>query len=229
MNYEIIKDKNLFLKFIDFLPKLENGECFYIQALARRKYWPELPRDVVALKRFTVTNKDWLFDKVKQLECELGSYKSNGVGIDSSALCLYIMPNPRSLEQAAKKTLIKLAELITKPYANYNPHQECLSMIQQSCSRKIFFDLDMDTKQSPQDFLLFAEPHVNRNALTIVKTKNGFHVLVEVAKIEQPFVKTWYKNLTKFEGCDITGDCLLNMVGCVQGTTFPTFYDSHSS
>ena len=84
MNYTIIKDETLLHNFIQWLPDLEAHETYYVALFARSKYSKTLATnlsgDKAQLKRFT-SNKELLFDKIKQLECEVGAYKLKGITI----------------------------------------------------------------------------------------------------------------------------------------------------
>ena len=222
MNYQIIKDEKLLLNFIDWLPALEKNETYYICLFARNKYCKEIKADKAQLKRFTST-KEFLLEKIKQLECVIGSYKQQHQSIPQEALALYINPNPRSLEKATKNALVKFAELITKEYTGYNPHQEVMSEIQKTHSRKIFFDLDFDNVEVDLVVRQVKEC-INMDCVNILKTKNGFHLLIELSKLDKRFEKTWYNEICAIEGCDVRGDNLIPVVGCTQGEFVPYFY-----
>lgn len=224
MNYQIVKDEPKLRDFIDWLPDLSKKETYYVTLLARSKYCKgtqKLSSDKQQLKRFT-SNKERLFEKIKQLECEYGAYKQQGVDIPQDALALYINPNPRDLEKAAKASLIRFAELITKEYNGYNPHQEVMSEIQKTCGRKVFFDLDFDHVDY-DTVMSRVRQIINVDCIKSLKTHGGFHLLVELAKIDSQFEKTWYKNITSIEGIDVRGDNMIPVAGCTQGDFVPYF------
>lgn len=228
MNYKIIQNENKFREFIEWLPELENGEVFYCSLFARKKYCKnnEIKLDKAQLRRFTTT-KEWLYDKVKQLECEIGSYKSHSISIPQEALALYITVNPRSLIKATKNSLIKFAHLITKDYDGYNPHAEVMSEIQTAGNRKIYMDLDFDGEFNYSDlYNSIDETKINKDCLTFVKTRGGYHILVKLDDIKNEYKKTWYQHLTSLKGCDMRGtESLLPVIGCCQGDYIPYFDD----
>jgi len=222
-NYKIIQDEESFRNFIDWLPELENGETYYCCLFARKKYCKELRSDKSQLKRFTA-DKKYLYRKIKQLECEIGSYtQGEGVTIPQEALALYITPNPRSFEKATKNALIKFANLVTADYNGYNPHQEVMSALQTSHSRKVFLDFDFDDVGYHEIRHEIFEV-INPDAFHVVNTRGGFHLLVELSKIEEKYLKSWYQGVTSLRGCDVRGDNLLPVVGCCQGNYTPKFY-----
>ena len=227
MNYKIIINEEILRGFIDWLPELNKNETYYVCLFARSKYTEgenKVGADKAQLKRFT-SDKKYLFDKIKQLECEIGCYKQKGNPVPQEALALYINPNPRSLEKATKNSLIRFAELITKEYDGYNPHQEVMSEIQKTHSRKNFFDIDFDHVE-PEDVLKQAGDFVNPDCLTVLKTRGGFHLLVELGKLGKEYEKTWYQKIVSVSGCDIRGDNLIPVPGCTQGGFVPYFLQS---
>jgi hypothetical protein len=223
MNYKIIADEAILIDFINWLPELKNNECYYVTLFARNKYAKdsELKSDKQQLKRLT-SNKEFLFDKIKQMECEIGSYKQKGLPIPQEALALYITLNPRNYEVAARESAIDLVRLITNEYNGYNPHQVVLTNIQKACGTKKYFDIDFDNVEIDAVKSVIEES-INNDSLTYLKTRGGFHLLIELDKIKNEYKKSWYKNITSMEGVDVRGDNLIPVPGCFQGMFIPHF------
>jgi len=219
INYQIIKDEQKFREFINWLPELKSDETYYLSLLARNKYNKNLPKDKIQLKRVT-SNKEMMFDKVKQMECELGSYQYKGHTIPENTICLYITPNPRSQTKAAKKLVKTLLDLVLNDYNGYNIQAEALSALQVSSSRTVYMDFDFD-HISIDEIKPMLNGIINKEAITFVKTYGGFHLLVEVQKISKEYFKTYYNAISKLPNCDVRGDNLLPVPGCTQGDKIP--------
>ena len=52
-------------------------------------------------------------------------------------------------------------------------------------------------------------------------TRGGFHLMIELAKIDKRFEKTWYKNMNEMDGIDIKGDNMIPIPGTYQGGFTP--------
>ncbi len=219
MNYKIINNENNLRNFINFLPELQSHEMYYVSLFARKKYAPEILKDDKSqLKRFT-SNKQFLFSKIKQLECEIGSYiAKNDTPIPQESLAVYISINPRDMIKATKDSLKEFVNKITENYNGYNPHQLVLSNIQTACSRKVYFEFDFDNVDLNSTLeQIKSDAKINMDCLRTVITRGGFHLLVEIEKIEKQYTKTWYNSISKLEGVDVCGDKLIPIPGCLQG------------
>lgn len=224
MNYSIIKDKDKFREFIEWLPDTPEGMTFYCALFARKKYCADvkyIKTDKAQCARI-LSKKSDLFNKVRRLECPLGSYEVKGTVIPQEALALYISVNPRDMKLASKNSLIKLAQLVTQEYNGFNPVAEVMSEVHRARGKKLYYDIDFDnvdfetTRDTIKNFL-------NEDCLTFIKTKNGFHCLIELKKINPQFNKTWHRNVSVIEGADVCGDNLINVVGCCQSDFVPHF------
>lgn len=233
MNYKIINDEGLLRDFIQWLPNLEDSEQYYLCLFARNKYCKELTHiksDKSQLKRFTST-KERMFDKIKQLECEVGSYKQykkgeQSISIPQEALALYINPNPRSMWKATMNTAKKMLDCITNDNKLVNPQAEAMSEIQKAKSRTCYIDFDIDEKPENIGYTIrdiLNQDIINTEALTVLRTRGGAHLLVDPDKVVKNYRARFYTGLAKF--ADQTGDNMIPVVGCTQGGFTPHFQD----
>ena len=109
----------------------------------------------------------------------------------------------------------------------YNIHAEAMSAIQKCKSRACFIDFDIDFPEDKKINLTELKPFIEENVGTkgvhYLRTRGGYHVLVEPSKIDKQFEKTWYKNMIKHPYVDIKGDAMIPVVGCTQGNFIPHF------
>lgn len=220
MHYKIIHNEEILVNFIDWLPDLGENEKFYCTLLSRKKYAEEwnMKSDKGQLKRF-LTNKERMYNKIEQLETKLGTYKLFGEEVEENSLALYINPNPRDLHKASYNGILELTKLLRDQKRSYNPHAEMLSCIQRSVGNKVYLDFDIDYKPFDPSSL---KPFINMDCVTILETRGGYHILVEVKKIENEYKSKFYEGI-KSLNVDQVGDQLIPIPGCTQGGFVPKF------
>jgi hypothetical protein len=220
-NYQIITDENALREFIDFLPNLNEQEKYYCCLFARSKYCKELTHiksDKAQLKRF-VSDKERLFDKIAQLEIPIGRYKQKQNSVPQEALALYITINPRNMYKATINTMVKLAQSIRDQNVLMNPHQEALSEIQRTKSRTCYIDFDIDNKMPLKELRETIQCYINQEAINIIETRGGYHVLINPVLVRDEFKNTFYQNLSKLS--DQSGDQMIPVPGTYQGGFTP--------
>lgn len=235
MNYQIISEEQKLREFIEWLPELSHDETFYLCLFARSKYCKGIAHvrsDKAQLKRFT-SNKERLFNKIRQLECPLGAHTMKEVGtnrqvdVPQEALALYITINPRSFIRANTNSVKKLLDLALQPYNGFHPYQEVMSEIQKAKSKTRFvsFDFDID-KSNWSEVAAQLKVSINKEALTVVETRGGFHVIVRVDAIEPELHSYWYTRMCNLLAAyssdqDNAGDIMLPVPGTYQGGFTP--------
>ncbi len=232
MTYKVVKDEKLLRDFIEWLPDLKENEKYYFCLFARNKYCKELSHiksDKAQLKRF-VTDKERMFQKIKQLEIPLGYYMQREFPVPESALALYMTVNPRNMFKATINTMVKLAQSIRDQNVNMSAHQEALSEIQKAKSRTCYIDFDIDYPDTVTDHTVETArimeevgKNVNIDSVTWLKTRGGMHALIDPNKVEQQYKNTFYMGMKKMSGCDQSGDQMIPVPGCTQGMFIPHF------
>jgi hypothetical protein len=244
MNYTLITDYDILEQFVEWLPELKFNETFYCSLFARSKYVnekdPETQRvikhiktDKQQLKRFTAT-KERLIHKIKQCEVEFGSYlqytysspdrkgEVKTTVIPQECLAIYINPNPRDLHKATIGGVKKLVDLATRKYEGHNPQAEVMSEIQKARGTKHYMDFDVDGI-SFEEISEQVYSFINPEAVHVLRTRGGFHLLVEFSKIQEKYLKKWYQGINSIEHVDICGDNMIPIPGTYQGGFTPKF------
>ena len=251
-HHRIIRDEQLLLDFIEWLPELQTNERFFLCLQARKKYMPSLKcSDKTQLKRF-VSTKRTLLDKIRQLECPVGCYTTHeGLVIPDEAMALYITLNPRDMRKAAFASIAGLAEMLRKQESqvdmDVNPHSEVLSHIHKAKARTVFVHFDIDVAIGSDVDVSVYDAHLNnisnarkcnltteeihrrvvgivgKDAVTIIQTRGGCHVLIRPEKVVCE-TKNWHPIVARELKSDQVGDLMLPVPGCCQGGFVPHFY-----
>ncbi len=235
LTHHIICDQFALKEFVDWLPELQPNEKYFLCLQARKKYMPSLKSsDKTQLKRF-VSSKKNLIEKIHQLECPVGCYKTKeGEIITDEGIALYITLNPRNMLDATYSSIKSLVDLLHHKQPNYdlNPHNEVLSCIHKSKSRTVYVHFDIDRpvdvtlevhQNELKEIWTYAKEVVGESAVTLIETRGGCHLLVEVSKVISTS-KNWHKKLIDRIKCDQIGDLMIPVVGCNQGGFTPKFW-----
>ena len=234
--YRIVRDYKELEKFVDSLPDLGENYKYYISLFARKKYGGTvgLTSDKCQLKRCVAT-KDRIIQKLKQMEIPVGAYTFQGksgedeVVVRQQSLVVYISANPRDMHKAAGATAKKLVTQIVDGQPVKNPQAEALSQIQ-THGKKIYFNVDLDftgEDEIPERIIkIWLRNKVNEGAYKLVRTRGGYHILVELEKLDKSYQKTWYNRLQENEHLPMeidlkNGDGMLPIPGCVQSEFTP--------
>jgi hypothetical protein len=227
MNYNVINDEQALRAFVAWLPETEAHEQYYYCLFSRRKYSVSgiLKSDSLQLKR-GVCSKERLVERLRQLEVPAGAYRHKDEPVSQECLAVYITVNPRDMKKAAVNTMVALAHGIRDNQPLLSPHKEALSEIQKAKSRTCYIDFDVDC--DTEDVARLQETiagYVNADAVTSIRTRGGFHCLVDPAKVAEHFKKTFYQNIAKLPEVDKSGDQLVPIPGCCQGGFTPYFME----
>lgn len=227
MNHRIIRDEDVLRHFVDWLPDLEDHECFYLCWQARKKYDSVLKSsDRTQLRRFTATKKN-LIQKIKEIQVEVGTFttKDGSHVIQDESAALYITPNPRDQRVAAVKLLGKMGHALHRQGETWiNLESLVLTEIHKAKSRSSYVIFDFDSHRPHiRDGVESVFPDLQ--AVTFLRTKGGFHVLVDVVKAKAlgTLHKDWFQRISLIADCDQKGDLMIPVPGSCQGGFVPWF------
>ncbi len=234
MNYEIIKNPEELKAFIEWLPELTGRDKYYVALFARNKYngTPGLKADKQQLKRF-LSDKKRLYNKIQQLEVKKGLYLAGDIEINEESLALYISPNPRDMLKATGEFKFQLAEAEKDGKIIDNVSDFGMSVIQNTSKKgRGDWDLDLTKLGLLVDRGIMLESIketlseiINLDAVAILETHGGFHLLIDAKLVSSEFQKTWHQKVcmlgNKFYKIEKTKSDLIPVPGCIQGGRYP--------
>lgn len=222
-HYKIITDYIVLTKFIESLPELMPHEVYYFCLFGRHKYDKAFPntRDSGQLARLIARDKSEFLNKLQRLETPLGSYARNGIAASQEAIAVYMAMNPRSLIKANQALLVELAKRFAAGETDFNPITLANTEIHRATDRKFIVDFDFDDVE-PAEHLPQIQAALPDGSYRILKTRGGFHLLVELDKVNG--LRTWHKTIAGLPKCDVRGSNTLTPIpGCTQGGFTPHF------
>lgn len=229
-HYQIVTNEKILDDFIETLPNTSENEVFYLCLFGRHKYCPTWKnmKDHNQLARF-LARKSQIKEKIRRLECPLGSFTRDGVPAPQECLVLYIGLNPRSLARANRNLLVELAKRVADGQTGFNPVTLAHTEVHKAVGQKTFltFDYDSISEAELPQYTSTIKTILPDGSYRLLITRGGFHLIVELAKVKG--LKTnWYKDLAEHPNCDVKGtECLTPVPGCYQGGFTPHFVPNH--
>jgi hypothetical protein len=231
--YSIITNEIELDKYIEGLEDLGTNYKYYISLFARKKYGGTegLKSDKAQLKR-VVASKKMIKKKLLQMEIPVGRYDLDGIPINQGSLVVYISANPRDLHAAGAAAALDMVKTGLSGDNIVNPQAIVMNKIQ-TIGEKIYFNVDIDLMKMGTMSEFGIRTFISSTVLShrnykLVKTRGGFHVLVNLKSLDKDQKKTWYPQLVKlgqsqeFFTVDMSnGDGMLPLPGCTQGGTTP--------
>ena len=224
--YKVIASENQLEMFSAWLPQVKQHEVYYVTLMSRSKYAPEILKgttgsDARQLARF-LTTPDRLIEDLEKLEVPLGVYRQKGVEVPQHAIAAYITPNPRNMFKALQELNSMVFGAVWNKdnhETSVNPVEMALTAVHKAVGSRVFVDFDFDVTEFNTDVLL---DYVNPEALTILKTRGGFHALIRPELVAKSYAKTWYNNIAAMDGVDKKGTDMMPIPGCYQGGFVPS-------
>lgn len=231
----LIKDPEQVMMFMNILPELEEDEKYYFTVSARKKYCPDISfqKDKLALYRGLARSKSSLINML--IEINNNDWRIKGEAVPDEALCVYILPNPRSTKKALKLQFKKMLDYVLNENYDLSLVSEAYSMYQRCKSRTVFTDFDIDTKEiCLSDIRDVIPKDYDEGAVWFVESKGGYHLLINPEEAVQAIntfneqldrtkdlTKLWHIKIRDIYPIDKYGDQLLPFPGMVQGGFSP--------
>lgn len=219
---KLIYNENEINKFIDILPNLEKDEVYYICLFVRNKHLtPEenlffgISRSSNLMARVIAREKNDIIRKIKNWECNSEAFisKRSNTNIPNKCLVPYITFNPVSTIKAYKDFNFEFIDYITQLSTTNDKPQIYKSLkkidvlimdkLQHAFSKKHFIDIDFDipTYNWQPFFDFLGELKIKEVSYHVVKTKGGYHLLLETKTLNWNYNKNLenLRNIAKNE------------------------------
>lgn len=229
-------------EFSRLLPQLQMDEVYFISMSARNKYLDQAERDEYSLGRTEMfarelinKNEDFEFAFRKLTGHIYARRTNNGKEIPTKSLVCYMNINPTSVLKAMQQFKRELAEaeenLMRKVILNGNQanvldfeffrkaKSKIYNAFQRNSSRKIFLDIDIDTKDINVLITIIADLTIKDARFCTIETRGGFHVMVKSDTIKGNYLHESIKKAQKMT----TDEVIFNSNGMVP---FPGTYQS---
>lgn len=199
----LIHDRKEYLKFLEYLPELENDEVYFLSLSARNKYLTDEERVEYDLGRTEMFSRQIAFDKdgiihaLNKMRADLDVRTTrNGSPMPEHCLVVYINVHPSSTLKAYRRFSEQMDRHYEEAFLGLRNGSEASDMwipfrrittnlmnhIQKATSRKLLVDVDIDGDDEKESRQLVQEVNDFLSAhgcgRMVVKTQGGFHVLV---------------------------------------------------
>jgi hypothetical protein len=208
-NYQFIKDEALLKEFYDnVVIPLKKDEVYFLMLSARKKYCDEsieLRKGSDMLKRITLRKNN--FDSFRNCILELfasvlvGCYRDkNDQPIPLNAFVVYMTTNPRNTRRACLGVVKKITEGLLNIETSLNLENIVMSEIHKTCIGKTYIDFDCDIgkKDDGEQVRLFIEKSLGESEFHSIKTRGGYHILLNVEKIDKKIKNNFYQTIKEY-------------------------------
>lgn len=177
----IVHDEAQVLKFNElFYSDFQMHECGFFFMAARKKYDNTLEQSLGALDRRLITDNESILDILQKFDKSYYSQRS-GALIEDRAKVYYGSLNPRCTKTAAAELSKQIIDDLINNNTKISPYHrlpsQYLTLVHQSCARKLYKGLDVDHKDFlPQILKMLQEFSVD--PYCIIETFGGYHVIL---------------------------------------------------
>ena len=207
------------------LPPLQSNEVYFLSASARNKYLDKDEREKYSLGRTEMMlrkvarSKEQYIHRIEEIQYHLKGYKTrSGLIVPPKATIIYTNINPsntikayNSLQATANH---KIMEALTNPNNSSTSdyftriEQNIMTEIQRAPGRKTWIDVDFDVNNEDPVARFHEELVSHQVRHYTIKTKSGYHVLIDRNTVDYNFHKTVTELNKEYGGAG--GEVILN-------------------